>query len=215
MEYKFTVHPVLLEVKSSMELDSGTLLASLEAGNVIVELEVRGDVRVEYQDDIYKAACQFPEELLKAFHDGSAFNDPDVRIIDNNWFELGVYEKKGGKRVWTDYSTVDEEEDYDSVADVFSGMLAFLNEYLEVSASENKEPEVLTLDWYGARIPYRKIAMPDSEDNAEVKVTSDSVFNSLIECGSVLDDQFHCYIPDDLFNHGSDEEVVKFIQRTP
>lgn len=78
-------------INTSMELDSGQELARLYDGDLCATLKVVGDVRVIYEDELYKAPSQFPEELMKLFHDGKADSEHGVEIAFNNWFELHVW----------------------------------------------------------------------------------------------------------------------------
>lgn len=86
----------LSNINTSMELDSGQELARLYDGDLCATLKVVGDVRVIYEDEIYKAPSQFPEELMKLFHDGKADKNHGVEIAFNNWFEVFVW------KVWKD-----------------------------------------------------------------------------------------------------------------
>lgn len=78
-------------INTSMELDSGQELARLYDGDLCATLKVVGDVRVIYEDELYKAPSQFPEELMKLFHDGKADSEHGVEIAFNNWFELHIW----------------------------------------------------------------------------------------------------------------------------
>ena len=75
----------------SMQMDSGITLAELKVNSVEVSLRVCGDVRVVYKDDVYRGAKDMPEELLDKFASGTAYNDPDIVIDMNNWFETFIY----------------------------------------------------------------------------------------------------------------------------
>lgn len=81
----------LSNINTSMELDSGQELARLYDDDLCATLEVRGDVRVLYEDELYKAPSQFPEELMKLFHDGKADSYHGVEIAFNNWLEVFVW----------------------------------------------------------------------------------------------------------------------------
>lgn len=81
----------LSDINTSMELDSGQELARLYDGDLCATLEVRGDVRVLYEDELYKAPSQFPEKLMKLFHDGKADSYHGVEIAFNNWLEVFVW----------------------------------------------------------------------------------------------------------------------------
>lgn len=78
-------------INTSMELDSGQELARLYDGDLCATLKVVGDVVVIYKDEIYKAPSQFPEDLMKLFHEGKADSKHGVEIAFNNWFEIFVW----------------------------------------------------------------------------------------------------------------------------
>lgn len=100
----------LSNINDSMELESGQEIARLIKDGYAVTIEVRGEVRVVYDGDTYRDVSQFPDELVKMFHDGSAYDSDDVYIDMNNWFEAFFLEVKGGSMEWTGYSdTVDCE----------------------------------------------------------------------------------------------------------
>ena len=100
----------LASVRSSMQLDSGICLASLEVDGWKLYLEVRGDVRVDFNPDpkgshedgqVYRQASDFPPELARIFADGTdIYTLPNVYVDDNNWFELFV--EKDGRFVNSD-----------------------------------------------------------------------------------------------------------------
>ena len=103
---KFTCVADINDINDSMEVESGTTFARLEKGKYVVTLEVKGDVRVLYKDEIYKTPCRFPEELAKMFHDGTAWGNPKIEIAYNNWGEIFISEKKGNVIKWTGISDV-------------------------------------------------------------------------------------------------------------
>lgn len=95
----------LTNINDSMQLDSGTVIATAEASGRIAEAVVCGDVDIYwfpdgdlYKDgENYKRPSDFPEELKKALADPgySMFIDPRVEVINNNWFEVFIYESDG------------------------------------------------------------------------------------------------------------------------
>lgn len=102
----------LTNINDSMELDSGQTVAQLriklDADNpnhddtdVLITLEVQGDVKVFYKNEMYKCASQMPDELIKIFHDG--YEDPEaigLNVCENNWFE--IYIEEDGQCVLSD-----------------------------------------------------------------------------------------------------------------
>ena len=97
----------LTKINDSMELESGQDIAELETDKHLVVVGVRGEVRVYFNDEVYKTQCQFPKTLMKLFHNGKAYHDDRVEIVDNNWFEVFLYKKnKDGEWDWTGLSDV-------------------------------------------------------------------------------------------------------------
>ena len=86
------INPDWKTMGDSMCFDSGTnflsATVSTEKGNVDILIQARGGVRVCYKGVMFKCASQMPQELIDKFKDGSAWDDDDCDIIDNNWWEL-------------------------------------------------------------------------------------------------------------------------------
>lgn len=105
----------LSDINTSMELDSAQELARLYDGDMFATLDVRGDVRVNYEGKLYKTPSRFPEKLKKLFHDGKADSKHGVEIAYNNWFELFVWkivkDDKGNEKLdFTGLSNVVDAE---------------------------------------------------------------------------------------------------------
>ena len=131
---KIQVFVPLTELKDSMLLDSGQEVLALKYRGYDVSVRVCGEVRVDYKDDRYAAATQMPDELLAKFRDGSAYDDPDVTIIDNNWFEAFI--DKDGE--WTGRSTVVDLEG-DTEEDLASGLKDMVEEYIQDRLDDAKD----------------------------------------------------------------------------
>lgn len=148
MKYDFSVADFLLGIHDSMELDSGQVVASLSTSDVLVEIRVEGDVRVVFNDEVYKASTQFPDELLQLFHDGGeeyekALEDGRLYIDNNNWFEYFVYYKnpeynpkdKNSVKWLCDNAWYDVlDGDWKDEVDVFSTLLEVLKEYQQAQS---------------------------------------------------------------------------------
>ena len=89
-ERRLQVFVPLADLKDSMLLDSGQEVLALKYKGYDVSVRVCGEVRVDYKDSRFASASKMPEELLAKFRDGSAYDDPGVNIIDNNWFEAFI-----------------------------------------------------------------------------------------------------------------------------
>lgn len=212
MKYNLSFCDDIFDINDSMEVESGTELARLEAGENVVTLEVRGDVRVRYKDEIYKTPCQFPEELMQLFHDRMAFENDDVEVIDNNWGEVFLWKKEDGKLVWTGESDVVDDMTFNNAADVFSFLKDTLDTFLGNITSSHVEISIL--DWHGAGIPYREVNLShdDGSEPVLIKVTKDSLIrNGLIIEGSPLDDMFAFYVEDDIFEKAPYDEFEKYV----
>ena len=103
---EFKCYTDLSNINDSMELDSGSVIAELKKDNYMLELRVCGEVKVYFDDDIFKCASQMPDELLQLFHEGKAYEDERVSVIENNWFEVFLYEWEDGVWIWSGQSDV-------------------------------------------------------------------------------------------------------------
>ena len=151
MKYNFNVCDYLLGVNDSMELESGQSVAELNVKDeVLIDLRVEGDVRVVFEDQVYKCSSQMPDELIDLFHKGgdeyqNALESGRLYIDDNNWFEVFVYTKnpnyKGNesepKWIWTGISDV-VDGGWDNPAEVFSFLLDCYDEYIKDNEEQKK-----------------------------------------------------------------------------
>lgn len=83
-------------------------------------------------------------------------------------------------------------------------------------AKEASAVDILVLDWYGAGIPYRNVNLSHDEgsDPVVVKVTKKSLVKSgLIIADDPLADMFDFYVPDDIFNTLSDEDLGEYVNQ--
>lgn len=103
---EFKCYTDLSNINDSMELDSGFVRAELKKDNYMLELRTCGEVRVDFEDGRYTCASNMPDELIEMFHNGAAYEDNRVHIIDNNWFELFLYEWKNNMWEWTGNSDI-------------------------------------------------------------------------------------------------------------
>lgn len=88
----FEVSVNLSECKESLLFDNETI-AILDVDKYRVTIEVYGDKRIIFKNQVYKSAYNYPDELKEIIKRGNYFNNNDIEIIDNNWFEIDVYEK--------------------------------------------------------------------------------------------------------------------------
>lgn len=102
---KFYLNPDvdMTKVVDSMQIDSGTVIAVLEKDGHKASLEVRGEVKVWWNEhgepcegECYKYPSEFPEKLKRLIADvytsdeGHWTLDPRLYISENNWFEVFV-----------------------------------------------------------------------------------------------------------------------------
>lgn len=84
----FTMEKEFSRIPDCMCLDSGSGLCHYEEAGNIVDICVSGCVDVRYEGNKYLHFSEMPEKLQKMFHDGSAYNDPNIYIEESNWYEL-------------------------------------------------------------------------------------------------------------------------------
>lgn len=84
----FTMEKEFSRIPDCMCLDRGSGLCHYEEDGNIVDICVSGFVDVRYEGNRYLHFSEMPEKLQKMFHDGSAYNDPNIYIEENNWYEL-------------------------------------------------------------------------------------------------------------------------------
>ena len=129
---KFESYIDMTKYNDSLELESGQEVARLEDGlrNLVVTVEVRGEVRIEYKGTTYSTASSMPKRLLQLIHDGKADSKHGVYIEDNNWFEVFVWDNKNNVLEWTGYSDVVDIEGNNE-----EQMKAFLTDCLDIYLS--------------------------------------------------------------------------------
>lgn len=126
MDCKFYYWDGLPDVGDSMELDSDFSVATLEFGDIEVELRVVGEVCVTFDGEDYYSPSDFPDELMQLIKQGIYGTDKRVYVRNNNWFEGFVYENN----VWTGWSDV-IEADWKTGGDIFDALLSYAKEYLK------------------------------------------------------------------------------------
>ena len=135
---------------TSMQLDSDQTLAHLKAGDYDVYLDVRGDVRVlwnqdpngDYQDgEVYKTPSGFPEELMKIFESGTSIVDmKNIHIGENNWFEVCANYKGHCVLVEDDFDV--ELREPDEIFDLLWKFYRIAREKIESDRKMKKMPSV-------------------------------------------------------------------------
>lgn len=141
----FICYKDLSDIPDSMLIDSDTVIAEyIDPDNDLrVSLEVRGEVRVVFQGDVYCYPSEFPEELKDYIKENKGIYElpeqfPDSYISDNNWFELFIMDKNG------QYITSDvvdcENQTPEEIKDM---MKETLDDYLRDMEAEMEEQQVI------------------------------------------------------------------------
>lgn len=130
--YAFNQFIDLKNIKDSMQLDSGQVIATLQTPEGFLSLEVKGEVRVFWDADgldagfgvygeCYRHPSLFDNELKKLIETKEDWeNDKRVYVIDNNWFEV--------------FYGIDDED------------LAPISDVVDVEGLSSKELESMMLD---------------------------------------------------------------------
>ena len=119
--YTFILHKDLETLEDSMLYDSGLVIATIFDDKHVASLEVRGEQRIVYEGNVYKYVQDFPQEIVDMIRSNTIWDNPDVVIDNNNWFEVMV-----GK-VWED------------------GTHEFYDGYVYESEVPNNDSEMLTV----------------------------------------------------------------------
>lgn len=92
MEWKeIEVNAPLEECVNSLLFESGDDIATLKSDNgICVCIDVTGETKISYNDEVYRYSRDFPAELTEAIKDGSIEQMQGVEILSNNWFEVTV-----------------------------------------------------------------------------------------------------------------------------
>ncbi len=138
-KYVFETNPDvdMTSIRDSMLLDLGTVIATLQKGDVKISLEVAGDVCVRFDDEWFLRPTEFPQELKDMIATGPTENnneafwwecDDRVYVGNNNWFEAFI-EAPG----YSDGVLVDVEEN--TVAELFSCLIDIMEQYEKCEVS--------------------------------------------------------------------------------
>lgn len=126
--------PGCLKMGDSMCYDSGTVAftADVETNEMNKErkyevtVAAQGCVKVFWHGNIYKSACQMPEELIEKFENGTIDEDNDYDCCENNWWEVMVYRDGmyidwcGGLMDCNPNDFLDEEDIKDYIIEIIS-----------------------------------------------------------------------------------------------
>lgn len=95
MKIELNLAPNFFTIGDSMCFDSGTTIMSADIcienkADVQIDLRACGHVKVDFCDDVYKCASNFPTELMELFESGLVDTDERVYIHENNWWEVFI-----------------------------------------------------------------------------------------------------------------------------
>lgn len=95
MKIELNLAPNFFSIGDSMCFDSGTTIMSADIcienkADVQIDLRACGHVKVDFCDDVYKCASNFPNELMELFESGLVDTDERVYIHENNWWEIFI-----------------------------------------------------------------------------------------------------------------------------
>lgn len=108
-------------------------IATLKTKEYQVTVEVIGDIKVFFRGDCYKSSGNFPDELRKIIKAGKVLEHNEVEIIDNNWFEIDVYERNSNDEYELIYDEVFEKDISTMTRDELKQyMINHLKEYLKI-----------------------------------------------------------------------------------
>ncbi|MBR0491789.1 MAG: hypothetical protein IJJ82_07105 [Clostridia bacterium] len=146
----FKISGNLSEYTDSLLFDHD-VIASLETNEYKVTIEIIGDKRIIFDDEVYKSACNYPEELINILKQSDYFDNDRIEIIDNNWFEIDIYERDSINNV---YELIDDDVLEIDISAMSEGslkeyMVKYLEDYLkEFSKSDiDNDMEMEEINW--------------------------------------------------------------------
>lgn len=119
---QFNIYKDLEKVNAnSLLIDSGEEVASLQVGNIYLSLMCYGEVTVNYGEETYRCADDFPQivtdyllgKLSKKENDKL---DDEIWVGDNNWFQVELFVIEDNKEF--KLRSVDRINDYADTFDI-------------------------------------------------------------------------------------------------
>lgn len=138
----FQVFENLNECIDSLLFDD-TTIAKLETKEYMVTIEVIGDIRLFFKGQLYKCAASYPDELVELLKSGKAYENQDLEICGNNWFEIDIYEvtKNHERELINDEVLDDIDISTITKDDLKQYMFKYLKDYLEICKKKIPESE--------------------------------------------------------------------------
>ena len=91
-EMNFSCESNLSVYTDSLLFDTGEIVATLDYKNYHVVVDVTGEKRIFFGDEIYTQASDYPDELIENIKNGHIYDyQEDCYLQDNNWFDIAIY----------------------------------------------------------------------------------------------------------------------------
>lgn len=93
----YTQYEDMKPIKDSMQFDSDTEICEYTPADkkIKITIEVRGEVRIIYNDEVYTKPSDFPQEVKEIIQNGDLWNTDEIYVGNNNWFELFFWDEEG------------------------------------------------------------------------------------------------------------------------
>ncbi len=132
-------------IKDSMQLDSEQTIASLKSENSYVSIEVRGEVKVWYNEngpaedgEYYIYPSQFPKGLKELIDNNPDwYVSPHIYISENNWFEIFAGKDENDPMPTSDVIDIEGS----TMQQLFKALDDFAKEY-EIEQNNDLEQEI-------------------------------------------------------------------------
>ena len=82
----------LSQYTDSLLFDTGETVATLNYKDFEVIVDVTGEKKIFFNDEIYTQASDYPDELVENIKNGKIYDYlEDCYLEDNNWFDIAIY----------------------------------------------------------------------------------------------------------------------------
>lgn len=120
---QFSIYKDLKKVNAnSLLIDSGEEVASLQIGKYWLSLMCRGEVRVNFGDETFYSASEYPQIVTDYFlgkiTEEEINKEKEFWIGDNNWFQLELLKHNENENDIAKYDYVNRVNDYLDIADI-------------------------------------------------------------------------------------------------
>lgn len=120
---KFNIFQDLERVNAnSLLINSGTEVASLEIGNYVLSLMCYGEVRVNFGEETFYSASEYPQIVTDYFFgkvtEEEINKEKEFWVGDNNWFQLELLKHNENENDLAQYEYLGGINDCLDVADI-------------------------------------------------------------------------------------------------